>query len=115
MSTSRARCVAVDVVGGKGVRVWLGGDPVRDGAKVRLRPGPYPVLMRVEVGAVPPFITRMTAGVRLRDTADPNAAYGDWLAAVEDARPRLEEVVRELPGSAEARSAALLLGRLDTP
>ena len=107
-----ARIVAADVRGDQDVRAWVAGRPVREGDKFRLTQGYYPVLIGVELGAIPPFVKRVGASFRLRDTDDPNETYSAWLATVTEARPRLEEIVRDLPGSEEARRAKLILDAL---
>jgi hypothetical protein len=113
LHTDRPRTVEADIRGGKGVRVWLAGKLVRPGAAVRLAGGGYyPVLMRSHVGRVPAFL-KPAAGFRLRDVPDPGRAYAEWLGKVAEARPALEEVLRDVPGSAEARRVKLLLGLLE--
>ena len=113
LHTPEDRAAVVDVTGGSGVRVWLGGRPVRPGDRVRLPAGHYPVLLRADLTVVPPFVKKIVASLRLRDIEDPGKAHAEWLAHVGEARPRLEEILRELPGSAEARRARLFLGYLD--
>ena len=107
------RIVAADVRGGRGIRVWVAGEPVRPGAKLRLAAGGYyPVLLRSEVATVPPFL-KVAARFALRDIPEPNRVYGEWLAKVAESRPALEEVLRDLPGSSEARRAKMILKSLD--
>ena len=113
LENRETRFVEVEVVGGKGISLWVGGEPVESGSRLRLVPGHYPVLLAAEIAKVPPFIAKALAGCRLRDVEDPNVAYATWRATVAEARPRLEEVVRELPDTAEARSARAILESLN--
>jgi outer membrane protein assembly factor BamB len=107
------RVVVADVVGGSGIHVWLGGRPVRPGDRVRLPAGYHPLLLRADLAVVPPFVKKVVASLRLRDIEDPNKAYADWLGFVKEARPRIEEIIRERPGSEEARRARLILRYLN--
>ncbi|MFW6061226.1 MAG: hypothetical protein ACOC93_00305, partial [Planctomycetota bacterium] len=104
----KPRVVRVQVSGGKGSKAWVAGESVADGDRLRLKPGYYPVLLSVELKAVPPF-GKAVAGFRLRDCDDPLDAYPSWLDTLKTTKPRLERIVDELPGSAEARQAVLLL------
>ena len=112
--TEEPRVVVADIGGGRGIRAWIAGRPVAPGAALRLAPGYYPLLLRAEIAVVPPFVKSLVASARLRDTKDPNKAYPEWLAVVAEARPRLEEILRDLPGSAEARQAKLILRSLSS-
>jgi hypothetical protein len=109
LHTPATRVVVPEIGGGSGIRAWIGGVPAPAGSKLRLAPGYHPLVLEVELGTLPPFVTQMAARFFLRDIPDPNRAYPEWQATIREARPRLEEILREVPGTDEARSAALLL------
>jgi len=112
LRTERQRVVTVEMGEQSPARAWIGGRPVVSGGRARLEPGCHPVLLRVELTEIPPFIDRLVAVFCLREIEDPEKGYTEWLAAVREARPRLEEVIADLPGSDEADRAKRILQAL---
>lgn len=100
---------------GKGVQAWLGGLPVVDGDHVRLGLGRYPLLIRVDLGKLPPFAQKGGIAIApdLVSVADPVGDYHQWLELVTRSRHRLERIVTERPDSAWAGKARLLLEQLN--
>jgi hypothetical protein len=112
LQTDTPRTAELTLTGGSGTEVWLSGTPIKVGETLRLQPGHYPVLVRVPVAVLPPFVTKMGVTLSFRELSDPDAAYREWLEDVRSKRERLDEIVRELPNTDEARTAASLVGFL---
>lgn len=92
-----------------GAELWMGGQRVQNGAQIRLAPGYHPVLVRSPLTVLPPFVQKVGFSLSFRDTPDPTVALQAWLAELATRRPRLEAILRDLPGGPEARTAASLL------
>ncbi len=110
--TDQPRFVEVMMRGGKGYSAWLGGQAVLNGSVVRLAPGHHAILIQMEIGVIPTFVKQVIS-FRLRDVQDPSQAYTDWLKEMQIARPRLEQIIEDIPRTAEARAASLVLRELD--
>lgn len=77
---------------------------------ISLSPGYYPVLIRCAIHAAPSSSSNpVHAVVSFRDILDPGDADKQWLAGLKEKKGQLEEIVRELPNSAEARTASSML------
>jgi len=89
----------VDLKSNPGQTYWLAGEELADDMVVRMSPGTYPLMVRVDMGRVPPAIKNLPMSFYLREVDDPDVAREGWLAELEALRPRLEVVVANLePG-----------------
>lgn len=98
-----------------GVTMWLAGRKVQEGEALKLPPGLYPLVVRIE----PRFVTDRTkqtggdADLRLapafRELANLSVRLSQWLKRIEANRARLEAIVKELPKTDHAKRAAALL------
>jgi hypothetical protein len=96
-----------------GVRVWLGGKPVKHQGRYRVARGEYTLLAELAAGKNP-IAEDLCLDVQFVPAA-PTAA-GDVKAyrrALEEARPHLERVVELAPESDAARRAKGFLKRME--
>jgi len=100
-------------IGGAKMRLWLAGAPVGEDEVVRLEPGFYPVMLRVDLGRLPPFVKKTVAQVHFDPVEDPAEQVAAWRARVSPYREHLEAIVAELDGTDHAAEAELLLRYLE--
>jgi hypothetical protein len=93
---------------GAGARLWVAGVRVADRQMIRLGRGTYPVLLRMDVGRLPPrdLADRMWIHVFFRRVRDPRQEYGAWVGETRAYRSWLKRIIRSLPGTALAEKAA---------
>lgn len=120
-------CVVTPALDRPGITQWLGGQPITPQDPLHLRPGLYPYLVRVEpafyaadgVGERPPIPgaaatqqaeRRFLIAPAFAEVPHPAARLQRWL---DRAKARLQAVVRDLPGSDEAKAAAAILAETD--
>lgn len=110
VEVTRPRVVQYDCAG-PGVRSWFGGQEVANGTALRLDIGYYPLLIRAEIGRLPPFAKSKKIVVQpyFAEIDDPLVALSEWREQVSPFRPRLEEVLERLPNTPEAFDATRYL------
>jgi hypothetical protein len=108
ISNDVERLIRPDIGGGSGIAAWLSGQPISPKEGFLLAPGCHPLLMRAEIARVPP-IGRVMATVRFVTLKDPRVEIVKWRADIKSKLPRLEEVIRELPGTEQSRKALSLI------
>lgn len=113
LHTAKPRTMAPYIEGGTGTQAWLAGVPIKNDETLSLAAGHYPLLIKSSIQTLPDFIKKVGVVVTFRDIPDPRDRLKVWLADVRKKRARLEEVVRELPDSAESRTAAAMLKFLE--
>jgi hypothetical protein len=91
-------------------KLWIGGTAIGHNQRVHLAPGRYPMVMEIEVGAMPEDGVRVSSV--LRDSTDPKAELEAWLDHWRFHRATLERAVRCLPGTEVAGRCAALLAEL---
>jgi hypothetical protein len=101
----RPRTVRVTLGGGH-LTAWLAGEKLVHGERVTLKPGPYPLLVRIAQG---PAGTVAPVYVRFEPSDDQDAEIRFWYDSVAANREVLERVVALAPNSVEARRANVLL------
>ncbi len=108
------RTVAVAVANrGATVSLWLAGEKIEANKPVRLRPGFYPLLLRADLGRLPPFIKQVVIEPQFREKEDAAQQLAAWREEVRRLRPRLERVLRKLPDTKQAKRAGLVLKGLE--
>lgn len=105
------------VIEGNGVRVWMGGQELRHGDLVELRPGLYPYAIALSIGKVPAFLRERTiiAGsgfVRYPAMAERRA---QWRGKLQRHRAIIEETRIAIPGSALAGQLTAMVEEADRP
>jgi hypothetical protein len=126
--------VVVPVPAAPGITEWLSGERLRPDEPLHLGPGLYPLLVRVGPGyyegrdraAIPPWAAKSPPAEgqakppepdyrlapALKEVPHPQVRMDRWLRRAEARRDRLEAVLRDLPGTSEARTAETCLARL---
>ena len=101
---------------GKGLSLWLGGREVKDGDVVSLPLGTFPLLARVKLGRLPPFMKNKKIPLDPHFVAaeDPEKDYADWIQIIKDREPRLQEVIEKVPMAGFASKARFYLKYLET-
>ncbi len=94
---------------GSGYRVWIGGREIGDRDLVYLPLGHYPMVMRVEVGRVPPFAANVAVEPSFWRVEDPAAEYAGWVQRLHNYRELIERIIQKRPESPEARTAQTFL------
>jgi hypothetical protein len=90
-----------------GVSAWLSDVPVRDGQRVRLKPGNYALVLEVEVAGAPP--SRLEVAPRFWASDDPDRELREWLDRVRADRDILEAATRLLSETDVGRVCAGML------
>jgi outer membrane protein assembly factor BamB len=98
---------------GTGFSAWLAGQPLADNDVVRLGIGHYPLLIKIQLGAVPPFIKEMPLVCSFTAIADPVTEYAAWIAGIKRHTARFQQIIEALPGSQYAGKAVLMLKRVE--
>jgi hypothetical protein len=84
--------------------VWLAGQWIRNNNTIRIQRGYYPIMVVSRIAAQP------AAPLRLKLTFEESEAFRKWKPMLKDFREPLQEIVRDLPGSEQARTAQAMLG-----
>ncbi len=99
----------------RGIEVWLSGQPLADQGLVHLGIGRHPLLLKVTLGKIPPFVKNtMAMSPIFLAGQDPEAGYREWVERVEANRFRFERILADLPGSALAGKASIYLDQVKT-
>jgi len=99
---------------GEGAAAWLAGTAVRAKEVVRLAPGRYPLLVKVQLGEAPPFLMgSLLMQPKFADVAAPSEHYDAWLDRVRLRRRWLRYVADNLPGTEPGERALKYLEHLE--
>ncbi len=93
-------------------QAWLAGQKVPDRAPLRMKPGLYPMLYRVDVGRFPP-VGRMVFAPHFNPILSPTEGMGAWRDKIRIRKGLLQRVAEELRAYREGRYAELLLAELE--
>jgi hypothetical protein len=93
-------------------QAWLAGQKVPDRAPLRLKPGLYPMLYRVDVGRFPP-VGRMVFAPHFNPILSPTEGMGAWRDKIRLRKDLLQRVAEQLRAYREGRYAELLLEELE--
>lgn len=102
-------------VRGVGATVWLDGQPLREGDMVRFGVGVYPLLMRVQLGAIPAFMPHMAVEVNFKRVPDPAVAYAQWRERVRAHRALIERCAGEVADTPWAATLRGLMAHVAKP
>ncbi len=102
----------------RGVRTWLSGVPIEHEQDLRLGAGFHPLLVRVDIGKLPPFSRewleqRMLLNVIFRRVPDHMELMHDWREELRTYRPWLARAIERLPDSPLSRTAKIYLRYAD--
>lgn len=97
--------------GSRSSTVVISGHQVKNGEWLSMAKGDYPVLVKVELGRVPP-VGRILFKFNLMEMEDPHRAHRSAMEAFHLRKSMLEDIVKHLPGSAQAIQAQKILSEL---
>lgn len=98
----------------KGARAWLAETPVEHEQIMRLKPGIYPFVVRLDTPRIPPLNRdKFRLMPRFYQVIDPQEVADRWIAKVRFRKDWLERFQKTLPDTPLARRAALFLRYLD--
>lgn len=90
-------------------QAWVAGQPIAKGDEIDFELGYYPMVVKVRLNKLPPFVKSPKLGVwfaRPKQTHDTPEAWADRVGVLSD---RLEQIRAELPRTGYARAATLSL------
>jgi hypothetical protein len=99
------RLLRIEMRGDTGVKVWFAGQWIRNNNTVRIRRGYYPVMVHARIGSA----GEGSGTPRFLLAFEESEAFRKWKPLLRRFREPLEEIVRDLPGSDEAQTAAAML------
>lgn len=115
LENSEVRTMRFGLDGG-GVRAWLNGVEITDKDILDLELGTYRLLIRSEVGRLPPFArnSKIAIAPSFTGTDHPALDYAAWASQVEALRDRFEQLIRDHAGTEIASRARLYLQAVAT-
>jgi hypothetical protein len=101
------RIVLVKLDAPRSVRVWMAGQWIRNNNTIRLKRGYYPVMLYSRLPKTGDGPARVALSFK------ENEEFKDWKPMLRRHRHRIESVIKDLPGSEQARIAQEMLDSIE--
>jgi outer membrane protein assembly factor BamB len=93
--------------------MWINGKEVKPGVAIDFDVGFYPMLVRVQIGEMPPFIKSLVMTPSFSQVNAMEESAVSWAKRAATLRPRLESIIKSLPGTEQAREAQARLDQMN--
>ena len=96
-----------------GIKTWVSGQAIKHNDSIRLLPGFHPMMMRYEIGRLPPMAKKIALKPRFVEVEDPHKQLIQWYKEVIPYKERLETITKRMEGTPYAIQAQLILRSLE--